>query len=72
LSDESEKPLRAAMGGHRPMLEEQHRLLETGHEMDAQSDIFLLALVLCTMETWKKGNHADDASCWISYRPKNK
>ena len=60
------------MGSHRPMLEEQHRFLETGHEMDAESDFFLFPLVLRTMETWKKSNCADDASCWVPHRPKDK
>jgi hypothetical protein len=60
------------MGGHRPMLEEQHRFLEAGHEMDAQSDLLLFPLVLYALETWEESNHTDDASRWVSYRPENK
>ena len=60
------------MGGHRSMLEEQHRFLEAGHEMDAESDLFLLPLVLRQMETRQKSNHPDDASGRVSHRPKNK
>jgi hypothetical protein len=40
--------------------------------MDAQPDILLFPLVLRAMETREKSYHTDDASGWISYRPKNK
>lgn len=60
------------MGGHRPLLEEQHRFLETGHEMDAEPDVFLHALVLCSLETWEKSDRAHDASSWVPDRPENK
>ena len=60
------------MGGHRPVLAEQHRFLEAGYEMDAESHVLLFSLVLRSMETWEEGNRAHDASGRLPDRPENK
>lgn len=60
------------MGSHRPMLAEQHRFLEAGHEMDAESHVLLYTLVLRSMETWEKSDRPHDASGWVPDCPENK